>query len=168
MHIIKIDIIILNKLKLFWYIHAAEMYFIHFCSLCNSITPHNLKSLVHRISHYGKCKMVDLVGINCRAYFLDISVILFINLHYNSSRWCISRIILNICKEVYAFLKTIYLYKQHHTMDHLQKPVTYSKSLVHLSKVSIYVNEHISAIRINSYYVIVYKQDGQNTLHEKY
>ncbi len=53
-------------------------------------------------------------------------------------------------------------------MDHLQKPVTYSKSLVHLSKVSIYVNEHISAIRINSYYVIVYKQDGQNTLHEKY
>ncbi len=69
-------IIILNKLQLFWYIHAAEMYYIHFCSLCNSITPHNLKSLVHRISHYGKCKMVDLVVINCRAYFLDISVIL--------------------------------------------------------------------------------------------
>ncbi len=37
------------------------------------------------------------------------------------------------------------LYKQHHTLDYLQKPVTYSKSLVHLSKVSIYVNEHISA-----------------------
>ncbi len=32
-------------------------------------------------------------------------------------------------------------------MDYLQKPVTYSKSLVHLSKVSIYVNEHTSAIQ---------------------
>ncbi len=30
----------------------------------------------------------------------------------------------------------------------MQKPVTYSKSLVHLSKVSIYVNEHFSAIRM--------------------
>ncbi len=29
------------------------------------------------------------------------------------------------------------LYKQHHTMDFLQKPATYSKSLVHLSEVSI-------------------------------
>ncbi len=35
-------------------------------------------------------------------------------------------------------------------MDFLQKPVTYSKSLVHLSKVSMYVNEHFSAIRMNS------------------
>ncbi len=39
-------------------------------------------------------------------------------------------------------------YKKHHTIDYLQKPVTYSKLLVHLSKVSIYVNEHISAIRM--------------------
>ncbi len=31
-------------------------------------------------------------------------------------------------------------------MDYLQKPVTYSKYLAHLSKISIYVNEHISAI----------------------
>ncbi len=45
-------------------------------------------------------------------------------------------------------------------MDCLQKPVTYSKSLVHLSKVSIY--EHISAIRMKSPCVIVYKQDSQN------
>ncbi len=37
-----------------------------------------------------------------------------------------------------------YSYKQHHTTH---KPVTYSKSIVHLSKVSFYVNEHISAIK---------------------
>ncbi len=43
-------------------------------------------------------------------------------------------------------------------MDFLQKPVTYSKSLVHLSKVSIYVNEHFSAIRMKSPCVIVHKQ----------
>ncbi len=54
------------------------------------------------------------------------------------------------------------LYKQHRTMDFLQKPVTYSKSLVHLSKLSIYVNEHISAIRMKSPCVIVHKQDSQN------
>ncbi len=53
-------------------------------------------------------------------------------------------------------------YKQHRTMDFLQKPVTYSKSLVHLSKVSIYVNKHISAIRMKSPCVIVHKQDSQN------
>ncbi len=53
------------------------------------------------------------------------------------------------------------LYKQH-TMDFLQKPVTYKKSLVYLSKVSIYVNEHISAIRMKSPCVIVHKQDSQN------
>ena len=40
-------------------------------------------------------------------------------------------------------------YKQHHTMDDLQKPVTCSKSLVHSSKVNLYVNEHVSAIRIS-------------------
>ncbi len=46
-------------------------------------------------------------------------------------------------------------------MDYLQKPVTYSKSLVHLSKVSSHVNEqHISAIR--SPCVIVHKQESQN------
>ncbi len=52
------------------------------------------------------------------------------------------------------------LYKQHHTIDYLQKPVIYSKSLVHLSKVSIYVNEHISAIRMKSPCVFVHKQDS--------
>ncbi len=51
-------------------------------------------------------------------------------------------------------------YKQHHTMDFPQKPVTYSKSLVHLSKVSNYVNEHFSAIRMKSPCVIVHKQDS--------
>ncbi len=55
-------------------------------------------------------------------------------------------------------------YKQHHTMDFLQKPVNYSKSLVHLSKVSIYVNEHISGIRMKSPCVIIHKQDLQNSL----
>ncbi len=54
------------------------------------------------------------------------------------------------------------LYKQHHTIDYLQKPVIYSKSLVNLSKVSIYVNEHISAIRMKSPCVIVHKQDSPN------
>ncbi len=43
------------------------------------------------------------------------------------------------------------LYNMHHTMDFLQKPVTYSK-------VSIYINEHISAIRMKSPCVIVHKQ----------
>ncbi len=47
-------------------------------------------------------------------------------------------------------------------MDFLQKPVSYSKSLVHLSKVSIYVNEHISAIRMKSPCVIIHKYDSQN------
>ncbi len=55
-----------------------------------------------------------------------------------------------------------YLYKQHHKIDYLQKPVIYSKYLVNLSKVSIYVNEHISAIRMKSPCVIVHKQDSQN------
>ncbi len=56
-----------------------------------------------------------------------------------------------------------YLYKQQHTTDYLPKPVTYSKSLVHLSKVRFYVNEHISAIKMKSPCVIVYKQDSLNT-----
>ncbi len=43
-------------------------------------------------------------------------------------------------------------------MDYLQKPA-YSKSLVHLSKERIYVNEHISATRMNSPCVIALKQD---------
>ncbi len=43
----------------------------------------------------------------------------------------------------------------------MQKPVTYSKSLVHLSKVSIYFNEHISAIRMKGPCVIVHKQERQ-------
>jgi len=36
------------------------------------------------------------------------------------------------------------------------------KSLVHLSKVSIYVNELVSAIRMKSPCVIVNKQDSKN------
>ncbi len=65
---------------------------------------------------------------------------------FSQSLWCISLIILNICKSMCISQNN--LYKQHHTIDYLQKPVTYSKSFVHLSKVSIYVNEHISAIRM--------------------
>ncbi len=45
-------------------------------------------------------------------------------------------------------------------MDYMQTPTTYSKSLAHLSKVSIYVNEHISAIRMKSPCVIVHKQNA--------
>ncbi len=43
-------------------------------------------------------------------------------------------------------------------MDNLQKPVTCSKTLVYPSKVNIYV----SAIRMTSPCVTVYKQDNQN------
>ena len=46
-------------------------------------------------------------------------------------------------------------------MDYLQKPVSCSKSLVHLSKVMICVNKHVSAIRMTSLYVIVYGEDSQ-------
>ncbi len=83
---------VLNKLRLLWYI--LEMMYIClrfptsviiimllnllYSSLC--LTPQNLKSLVHRISNYGKCKVVDLVVINFLAYFLHISIRLFINL----------------------------------------------------------------------------------------
>ncbi len=56
------------------------------------------------------------------------------------------------------------LYKQHHKIDYLQRPVTYSKYLVHLSKVSIYVNERITAIRMKSPCVIAHKQDSQKCL----
>ncbi len=95
-HIIKF-LILLKKLWLLWYVHATD--YVHlsvvsyiiscychvaqnvlYSSLCYSLTPQNLKSLVQRISHYGKCKMVDLVVINCQAYFLHISIRLFINL----------------------------------------------------------------------------------------
>ena len=41
-------------------------------------------------------------------------------------------------------------------MDYLQKPVSWSKSLVYLSKVNICVNEHVSAIGMTSPCVIVY------------
>jgi len=44
-------------------------------------------------------------------------------------------------------------------MDYLQKPVTFSKSFVNLSKVSFYVNEHISAIGMSPC-VTVHKQDA--------
>ncbi len=59
---------------------------------------------------------------------------------FSQSLWLHFSNHLNICKVVCAFLKTIV--QTHHTMDYLQKPETYSKYLVHLSKVSIYVNEH--------------------------
>ena len=49
-----------------------------------------------------------------------------------------------------------YLYKQQNTMDDLQKPLSCSKSFVHLSKLNICVNEHVSAIRMSSPCVIVY------------
>ncbi len=39
-------------------------------------------------------------------------------------------------------------------MDYLQKPVSCSKYLVHLSKINICVNEHVSAIRMTSPCVI--------------
>ncbi len=87
-------LILLNKLRLLWihatdYVHfsAVSYIIIYYCHvaqnvlyspyiiyyMCYSLTPQNLKSLVHRISRYGKCKMVDLVVINCQAYFLQIS-----------------------------------------------------------------------------------------------
>ena len=43
-----------------------------------------------------------------------------------------------------------------------RKPVTCSKSLIYVTKVNIYVNKHVSAIRMKSPYVIVYEQDNQN------
>ncbi len=88
---------LLNKLRLLWYIHATDYvhlsavsyiisYYCHvaqnvlYSSPCYSLTPQNLKSLVHRTSHYGKCKMVDIVVINCQAYFLHISIRFLTNL----------------------------------------------------------------------------------------
>ncbi len=56
--------------------------------------------------------------------------------------------------------KRLQFFCNHHTIDYLQKTVTYLNSLVHLSKVSIYVNEHISAIRMKSLCVIVHKQES--------
>ncbi len=44
-------------------------------------------------------------------------------------------------------------------MDFLQKPETCSKYLVNLLKVSINVNEHISAIGMKSPCVVVHKQE---------
>ncbi len=46
--------------------------------LCYSLTPQNLKSLVHRMSHYGKCNFFYLVVI-IFSYFLHISIRLFVN-----------------------------------------------------------------------------------------
>ncbi len=48
-------------------------------------------------------------------------------------------------------------------MDYLHKPVTYSKYLVFLTNVSIYINKYISAIRIKRLCVIIHKQESQNT-----
>ena len=44
-------------------------------------------------------------------------------------------------------------------MNYLQEPVTCSKFSVSVSKVNIYVDEHVSAIRMNSPYIVVYEQD---------
>ena len=49
-------------------------------------------------------------------------------------------------------------------MYYLQKPVACSKPLVNVSEVNTYVNDHVSAIRMKSPYVIVYEQDGQNVV----
>jgi len=49
-------------------------------------------------------------------------------------------------------------FKQHHTLDYLQKPVTYFWEM----NWSMYVTEHISAIRMKSPCVIVHKQDSHN------
>ena len=37
-------------------------------------------------------------------------------------------------------------YKQHHTMDYLQKPVTLSKGLLYVSKVNNYVNVNMQVL----------------------
>ncbi len=47
-------------------------------------------------------------------------------------------------------------------MDYLQKPITCSKYFVHLSEVNLHVSEHVSAIRMTSPCVIVYRQDSQD------
>ncbi len=93
-------------------------------------------------------------------------------LQFSQSLWCISRIVLNISKDLCVFLKTIHTnsttqwisWKSDVTFSkslvHLSFHLSSLESLVHLSKVSIYVNEHISAIRMKSPCVI--KQDSQN------
>ncbi len=77
-------------------------------------------------------------------YLFKIDILNFFTINYNTV----------FLSRFGAFLKSMFTNnKQHRTIDYLQKP--YSKSFVHLSKVSIYINEHISAIRINSPYVII-------------
>ncbi len=51
-------------------------------------------------------------------------------------------------------------YKQQNTMDYMQKPVSCSKYLVHLSKINICVNEHVSAIRMTSHCVWIRQSNG--------
>ena len=46
-------------------------------------------------------------------------------------------------------------------MSYLRKPVSCLESLVHLSKVNICVNEHVSDIRMTSPCVIEYRWDSQ-------
>ncbi len=111
----KTFLILLNKLRLLWYIHAIDyvhlsavsyiiIYYCHvaqnvlYSSLCYSLTPQNLKSLVHR-----KCKMVGLVVINCQAYFLHISISLLINLAWIESResW------LSLMKRIFQPINTL-------------------------------------------------------------
>ncbi len=53
------------------------------------------------------------------------------------------------------------LYKQHHTMDYLQKSVIYKKSLVYLSKK--YLCQLPYQCHQKSPCVIVHKQDSQNS-----
>ncbi len=60
-------LVLLNKLRL--QVHSCNWLctsgFLHYqllsscCSLCYSLTLKTSRLLVHRISHYGKCKMVD-------------------------------------------------------------------------------------------------------------
>ena len=47
-------------------------------------------------------------------------------------------------------------------MDYLQQPVACSESLFYVSKVNIYLNQHVSGIRMTSPCVIVYEKDSKN------
>ena len=57
--------------------------------------------------------------------------------------WCFTQIILNR-----KCISQNDSYKQHHTMDYLQKPITCSKCLVFASKVNNYVNKYVSDTNI--------------------
>ncbi len=80
---------------------------------------------------------------------------------FSQSLWCISRIILTVifAKKYVHFSKQFVQTAPHNAFP--EKACNLLK-IVHLSNVSIYVNEHISAIRMKSPCVIVHKQDSQN------